>query len=48
MAARVPLSTVETLMDSAFAVRVIDGAKAGHVSVRAHDGTRLVETTNRS
>ncbi len=48
MVAWVPLSTVDTLMDSAYAVRVIDAAKAGHVSVRAHDGTRLVNSTNRT
>ena len=43
-----PLSTVHSLMDSAYAVRVLDALKAGRVSVRAHDGTRLVESNGRS
>lgn len=44
----VPLDSLEDLMNSAYAVRVMDAANDGHVSVRAHDGTRLVNTTNRT
>lgn len=44
----VPVTDVEDLMDSAYSVRVIDAITSGTVSVRAHDGTRLVEEATQS
>ena len=43
----VPVTGVEDLMDSAYSVRVMDAITSGTVSVRAHDGIRLVESTTR-
>jgi 8-oxo-dGTP diphosphatase len=37
-----PVTEVEDLMDSAYSVRVMDAIRSRAVSIRAHDGTRLV------
>lgn len=39
----VPVTDIEDLMDPAYSVRVLDAITSETVSVRAHDGTRLVE-----
>jgi 8-oxo-dGTP diphosphatase len=39
----VPIRDVENLMDSAYSVRVVDALSDAVVSVRAHDGVRVVE-----
>lgn len=39
----VPVTDIEDLMNSAYSVRVMDAVRGGIVSIRAHNGTRLVE-----
>jgi len=43
----VPVAEVEDLMNSAYSVRVMDAITSRRVSIRAHDGTKLVEEDTR-